>query len=90
MAQPHEYPGIGGVPAVTTDTAYQESYQADPFPTSTAAWVPGGENEVTITRVSSRSITDEGVTATPPAALTLRSITSAPMPHVEYGRIGDN
>ena len=84
MAQPHEYPGVGGVPATTTATAYQESYQADPFPTSTQDWTPGGDVEVTITRVSSRSITDA---ATP---LTISSITAAPMPHVEYGRIGDN
>jgi hypothetical protein len=84
MAQPHQYPGVGGVPATTTATAYQESYQADPFPTSTQDWTPGGDVEVTITRVSSRSITDA---ATP---LTISSITAAPMPHVEYGRIGDN
>ena len=84
MAQPHQYPGDGGVPATTTATAYQESYQADPFPTSTKDWTPGGDVEVTITRVSSRSITDA---ATP---LTISSITAAPMPHVEYGRIGDN
>jgi len=84
MAQPHEYPGVGGVPATTSATAYQESYQADPFPTSTQDWTPGGEVEVDITRVSSRSITDA---ATP---LTISSITAAPMPHVEYGRIGDN
>ena len=80
MAQPHQYPGVGGVPATTTATAYQESYQADPFPTSTQDWTPGGDVEVTITRVSSRSITDA---ATP---LTISSITAAPMPHVEYGR----
>ena len=84
MAQPHQYPGDGGVPATTTATAYQESYQADPFPTSTKDWTPGGDVEVTISRVSSRSITDA---ATP---LTISSITAAPMPHVEYGRIGDN
>ncbi len=84
MAQPHQYPGVGGVPAATTATAYQEAYQADPFPTSTQAWTPGGDVEVTISRVSSRSITDA---ATP---LTISSITAAPMPHVEYGRIGDN
>ena len=84
MAQPHQYPGVGGVPATTTATAYQESYQADPFPTSTQDWTPGGDVEVTITRTSSRSITDA---ATP---LTISSITAAPMPHVEYGRIGDN
>jgi len=84
MAQPHQYPGVGGVPATTTATAYQESYQADPFPTSTQDWTPGGDVEVTITRTSSRSITDA---ATPH---TITSITAAPMPHVEYGRIGDN
>jgi hypothetical protein len=84
MAQPHQYPGVGGVPAVTTTTAYQESYQAQPFDCAGAPWVPGCDNEVTITRVSSRSITDA---ATP---LTISSITASPMPHVEYGRIGDN
>ena len=84
MAQPHQYPGVGGVPAATTALAYQESYQADPFPTSTQAWTPGGEVEVDIARVASRSITDA---ATP---LTITSTTVAPMPHVEYGRIGDN
>ena len=84
MAQPHQYPGVGGVPAATTATAYQESYQADPFPTSTQDWTPGGEVEVTITRTSSRSITDAAT------AHTITSITAAPMPHVEYGRIGDN
>jgi hypothetical protein len=84
MAQPHQYPGVGGVPAATTTTAYQESYQAQPFDCAAADWVPGCDVEVTITRVSSRSITDA---ATP---LTISSITAAPMPHVEYGRIGDN
>jgi len=84
MAQPHQYPGVGGVPAATTATAYQESYQADPFPTSTQDWTPGGEVEVDIARVSSRSITDA---ATP---LTISSINQAPPPHVEYGRTGDN
>ena len=84
MAQPHQYPGEGGVPATTTATAYQESYQADPFPTSTQDWTPGGDVEVTITRTSSRSITDAAT------AHTITSITAAPTPHVEYGRIGDN
>ena len=89
MAQPHQYPGDGGVPAATTATAYQESYQADPFPTSTKDWTPGGDVEVTITRVSSRSITDAGV-ATPATTVTISSINQAPPPHVEYGRTGDN
>ena len=84
MAQPHQYHGVGGVPAETTATAYQESYQAEPFTCGTQAWTPGCEVETTITRVSSRSITDA---ATPH---TITSITAAPMPHVEYGRIGDN
>ena len=84
MAQPHQYPGVGGVPAATTTTAYQESFQAQPFDCAGGTWVPGCEVETTITRISSRSITDA---ATP---LTISSITAAPMPHVEYGRIGDN
>ena len=84
MAQPHQYPGEGGVPAAPTATASHDSYQAEPFPTSTQEWTPGGDVEVTITRISSRSITDA---ATPH---TITSITASPMPHVEYGRIGDN
>ena len=83
MAQPHQYPGTGVTPPVAGES-YEESYQAQPFPGVATPWVPGNQQIVTITRVSSRSITDAATEHN------LSSITANPMPHVEYGRIGAN
>ena len=85
MAQPHEYVGTGANPPEgVAGESYEESYQATPFPGVAGPWVPGNQNIVTITRVSSRSITDAATEHN------LSSITANPMPHVEYGRIGAN
>lgn len=81
MAQPHQYVGTGVTPPVAGES-YEESWQPDPF-TVTTGLVPGKQKEVDVS-VTSRSITDAATETT------VTSTTHNPMPHVEYGRIGDN
>ena len=82
MAQPHEYVGTGAFPAVAGQS-YEESWQPNPFPNATQDVVPGKQREAEVT-VTTRSITDAAT------ARTVTSTTFNPMPHVEYGRTGDN
>ena len=82
MAQPHQYVGTGAFPAVAGES-YEESYQPKPFPSLSNPVVPGNTREASV-EVSSRTITDAAT------KLTITSITHNPLPHVEYGRVGNN
>ena len=82
MAQPHEYVGTGAFPAVAGES-YEESWQPTPFPSLTLEVVPGNHREAEVS-VTTRSITDAATETT------VTSVTANPMPHVEYGRTGDN
>ena len=92
MAQPHQYAGEGGsAPGIDsngvvqegTGQSYRDSYRAEPFTADGDSQVPGIHKEV-IVDTTMRFTQADGVVRQTIA----RSITSDPMPKVEYGRIG--
>jgi hypothetical protein len=102
MAQPHEYAGLGGLTKVDGES-YEESYQAQPFNEAGTgnipadAFVPGRPYEQSISYVSTRVISDDGMASEDSSGnsvaavtLTIKSENPGMPPHVEYGRISEN
>ena len=105
MAQPQQYHGRGGDapvwPGEGTDE-YRDSYRPQPFGaagtgsiTADETFIPGRQNEVTLTFLAAVTRGTAGLGTGPPAAGTRKqiltsSVTQNPFSHVEFGRISEN
>ena len=92
---------VDGIPGEGTDS-YRESYRPQPFGeagtgsiTAEQTFIPGQPNEVTLNMLAAVTRGTAGLGTGTPAAGTRKqtisgSVTQAPCPHVEYGRISEN
>ena len=80
MAQPHEYTGEGG-----DKSNYVESWNPNPFPSSTATLVPGKKVDVALANIGKFTQSNGTVRQT-----IKQSITANPPQHTEYGRTAAN